>query len=200
MINKKLLLKLYCDRKLSMKEIADKLCVTPNKIEYWLKKYEIPRRSWSESAYVKQNPSGDPFKIKKNLTNREKELLIASLMLYLSEGGRKRDAIQLGNLNPKVIKIFLDFLRKVCQIKEDKVKIYVRLHKKFDKNKARIYWSEILKMPVKQVLVYTHNDPRSKANKQRSEYGIATLQFNNVKLKKWLDDKIKECVETLLKV
>lgn len=197
-MSEKLLRKLYCGQKLSMVETANRIHTTPNKVGYWLKKYKIPRRSWSESAYVKQNPEGDPFSIKRNLNQKEKELLIVGLMLYLGEGGKKsKHAIQLGNTDPSVLRAFLKFLRIVCQIREDKIKIYVRLHKKFDKNKAQVRWSNILRIPKQQVSVYTHNDPRSKPEKQRSEHGIATLQFNNMKLKKWLDENIKEYLQKL---
>lgn len=200
MISEKILRKLYCDRKKSMVEVADRLCTTPSKVGYWLQKYNISRRSWSESSYVKQNPRGDPFKIKKNLNQKDKELLVAGLMLFLGEGNRiDKHTIQLGNLNPDLLQIFTKFLRDLCGIKESKFKILVRLHKKFDKNKAGIYWSKTLTIPRQRVLVYTHNDPRSKDSQQRSEYGIATLMFCNMKLKKWLTDKIKEYTQRLIK-
>ena len=183
-----------------MVEVADRIHTTPNKVCYWLKKYEIPRRSWSESSYVKQNPNGDPFKVKENLSDREKEILIAGLMLFLGEGGRRnKHSIQLGNLNPEVIQIFIEFLRKICRVKEDKIKLSVRLHKKFSKPKARTYWSKTLGIPKQQVLIYDHYDSRSKLNRQHSEYGLATLIFSNMKLKKWLDDKIKEQIQKLVK-
>ena len=190
MISEKIVYKLYCNNKLSMTEIAGRLCITPKTVEYWLKKYKIPRRSQSESAYVKQNPNGHPFRIKQNLTQKEKELLIASLMLYSGEGGKNKQSIQLGNLNPYIIQVFVKFLRKICKINENKLKLFVRIHKKFDKIETQIYWSKLLNLPKQQVLVYIYNDPRSKYNKQWSKYGIAMVQFNNIKLKKWLDGEI----------
>ena len=198
MIKEKLLQKLYCDQKLSMVEVADKISTTARTIEYWLRKYNIPRRSRSESAYVKQNPNGDPFKIKRNLTQKEKGLLITGLILYLGEGGKKfKHSIQLGNLDPRVIQIFVKFLRKICRINENKLRLFVRLHRRFNKNKAQIYWSELLNLPSQQVLVYRYNDPRSKDEKQWSKYGIAMIQFNNIKLKKWLDEKINRYLDRL---
>lgn len=199
MIREKILRQLYCDQKLSMVEVAGRLNTTPSTVGYWLKKHDIPRRSWSESSYAKQNPDGDPFKIKKDLKRKEKELLTAGLMLYLGEGGKARHSIQLGNLDPTIIQIFLKFLKEVCQIKENKIRLYVRLHKKFNMANAKVYWSKELKIPKEQVMVYTHNDPRSKAEKQWSQYGIATLQFNNIKLKRWLNDKLKGYKKNLLR-
>ena len=116
-MNKKLLHKLYWNKNLSMMDIAHKLHTTHPSVYYWFKKYNIKRRSWSESAYVKQNPDGDPFQIKEKLTTREKELSLASLMLYWAEGHRKnKHSIQLANLDYRILKIFVEFLRRICSM------------------------------------------------------------------------------------
>lgn len=192
MIEKKLLHNLYFNKKLSMVQVADKLKITPRKVEYWLKKYNIQRRSCSESAYVKQNPNGDPFKIKRRLNLQEKELLAIGLILYWAEGSKaKKSPLQLVNLDHRMLQLFLRFLREICRIDETRLRLYVRLYKAFDRKTAKIYWSGLLDIPEEQVFIYSHTDKRSKANKQWSKYGIATLQFGNTKLKKWLDDTIE---------
>jgi len=56
MLDKKLLYNLYYKQRLSMVKIADKLNINPSKAYYWLKQYDFPRRSQSESSYAKQNP------------------------------------------------------------------------------------------------------------------------------------------------
>ena len=65
-----------------MKEISDKTGWKYEKIIYWMQKFNIPRRSRSEATYVKRNPNGDPFKIKKNLTKNEILLRGLGLGLY----------------------------------------------------------------------------------------------------------------------
>ena len=65
-----------------MFDVAKVFAVTPATVIYWMKKYNLGRRSSSESAYVKQNPDGDPFKIKDKLTDKDRELLLSGLMLY----------------------------------------------------------------------------------------------------------------------
>jgi len=82
MLRKELLREYYYSRKLSMFDVAKVFAVTPATVIYWMKKYNLGRRSSSESAYVKQNPDGDPFKIKDKLTDKDRELLLSGLMLY----------------------------------------------------------------------------------------------------------------------
>jgi hypothetical protein len=59
---------------LSMFEIAAKLKCSTHKIVYWMNKYNLQRRSLSDALYVKLNPNGDPFKIKKIINQDEKFL------------------------------------------------------------------------------------------------------------------------------
>lgn len=192
-MKKERLVYLYKNKNLSMTEIAKKLGVTHAKVYYWFEKLGIKRRGQKESAYVKQNPNGDPFKIKKNLNQGEKKLLLMGLMLYWAEGNKKNKfLVALGNLDSRMIKLFLGFLRKICRIDEKRARLYVRVYKNFSKNKARLYWENFLKLPKTQIYIYPHNDARSDPRKQWSKNGIATLTVSNVKLKSWLDQAIEE--------
>jgi len=169
-------------------EIAGRLGATHAAVYYWLKKYRIKRRSWRDSSYIKQNPNGDPFKIKKRLNKKENALLMCGLMLYCGEGNRNnKHSIQLANLDHRILKVFIGFLRKICGINKNKVSLYVQLYKKFNKNEAREYWSKALLIPKSRVGIYTHRDKRGKFEEQRSKFGIARIQFNNYKLKHWIE-------------
>jgi len=57
----------FYQRGLSMQEISDKTGRSLHQVIHCLNKYNIPRRSPSEAAYLKWNPNGDPFKLKINL-------------------------------------------------------------------------------------------------------------------------------------
>lgn len=188
MVNKKKLRYLYNDKKLSMMEIAERLGVTHATIYYWLKKYKIKRRSWRDSSYIKQNPNGDPFATKKRLNEKEKGLLICGLMLYCGEGNRSnRHSTQLANLDHRILKVFIGFLRKICGVNKNKISLYVQLYKRFNKEEALEYWSKTLLIPKAQIGIYPHTDKRSKLEEQRSKFGIARIQFNNYKLKNWIE-------------
>ena len=200
MINKNKLYYLYYNKKLSVIDIAKKLGVTPATISYWMDKYSYRRRNQSESAYVKQNAFGDPFDIKKKLTPKEKELFIAGLMLYWSEGAKSQKYVaRLGNLDGKMLQVFLKFLRKICRIDESRLRLQVRVYQKFDREKAKAYWAKLLKMPQNNISVHPHTDKRSNVIKQWSPYGIATLEFCNMKFRQWLDKTISEYANVLIR-
>ena len=198
MLDRTKLEELYCDRRLSMMEIATQLGVTHATVLYGLKKHRIARRSWSESTYAKLNPSGNPFAIRTRLTNQQRELMVAGLLLYWAEGKKPGGAIQIANLDGRMLQLFVRFLRQVCQVDERRLRVYVRVHKQFRLAPARRYWAELLTLPAAQVMVYPHTDERSDVSKQWSRYGIATLQFNNTKFKEWLRNATNEYLESWL--
>ncbi len=193
MLKRRILQELYYSKKLSMWDIAKILSTTPATVIYWMKKYGLKRRSGSECAYVKQNPNGDPFKIKNKLTKKDKELLLLGLMLYWTEGSRKnKHSIQMANLDFRLILLFTRFLKNICGLRKEKLCLAVQLYKSYNKKQARDYWSRRLSIPKQFVSVYTHTDNRSKPNEQWSNRGIARLEIRNMKLKQWIDQELEK--------
>jgi hypothetical protein len=192
MLRKELLRKLYYDKKLSMWDTAKVISVTPATVAYWMKKHNFIRRSISESAYVKQNPDGDPFKIRDKLTHKDKELLLCGLMLYWAEGSRRnKHTIQIANLDYRLILLFIKFLKRICGVEDRKICLNIQLYREFDRDKTKNYWSRVLSVPKRFISVHIHSDTRSKPNNQWSKYGIARIEIRNVKLKQWIDEALE---------
>jgi len=181
-----------------MMEMAQELRTTHAIVLYWLKKHGIPRRSWSERTYCKLNPDGDPFAIPSRLSARQRELLNAGILLYWAEGKKNGGTIQIANLDARMLQLFVTFLREVCCVNERRLFLYVRVHRQYSLRAARRYWIRALGLRPANVLVYPHTDTRSDASKQWSRHGIATLNFNNTKLKMWLKQAIETYVERQL--
>jgi len=175
-----------------MLEIARAISLTPATVKYWMDKYGLARRSASESAYVKQNPSGDPFRIKNRLSERDEKLFLSCLMLYWAEGSRRNNhVIQIANLDHRMLSIFIKFLKQICYVKEEKIRLTIQLYKEFDKKIVKNYWSKQLGVPKRFIAVNIHSDIRSKPTKQWSKYGIARIEVRNVKLKRWIDEQLE---------
>lgn len=85
------------------------------------------------------------------LTNRE--LLLAGTALYWAEGDKKnRWSAKFCNSDPSVIKIIMEFFRKICHIREDKFRPEIQIHPNISEKKAKIYWSEIAGVPINQFI------------------------------------------------
>lgn len=179
-----------------MWDIAKNLSVTPATVIYWMNKHNLKRRSRSDCAYIKQNPNGDPFRIKNKLTARDKELLLSGLMLYWAEGSRRnKHIIQMANLDYRLLLLFTEFLKRICGLKKHKLCLSVQLYRRFDKGRVKNYWSRKLGVPKRYILVHMHSDKRSKPSEQWSKYGIARIEVRNMKLKQWIDETLEKYLE-----
>lgn len=80
-LDKDQLVRLYSSG-LSMMDISKRNKVSIHKVAYWMSKYSINRRSWSEATYIKKNPNGDPFKFSSPSTLEAIKLFGIGLGLY----------------------------------------------------------------------------------------------------------------------
>ena len=180
----------------SMMEIAKEKKCSIHKIVYWLDKYKFPRRSYSESTYIKRNPEGDPFKIKIKLNKEEFGLKCMGLGLYWGEGNKKNNfSVKLGNSDPELIKTFRSFLIKICNTKEEKIKYGLLLFNDANKNKAINFWNKKLGYNRSRISYVTTLKPRGKGTyKNKSQTGVLMMEFCNTKLKKKIDLMLNEYI------
>lgn len=173
---------------LSANEIAGKLGTSSNKVTYWLRKFQIPKRSLSEAIYLKYNPNGDPFKIKKNLTAEETKLLGFGLGLYWGEGSKKSTyGVRLANTDPRLINKFLEFLIKICQINTQKLRFWVQVFDDTDPERALKFWCRKLNVKPEQFYKTIVTPSRGKGTyKEKCKFGVLTVSFGNTKLRKRL--------------
>lgn len=179
---------LYFEKKLSLSEIATKLNISVHKVLYWMDKYQIPRRKQKEANYLKHNPNGEPFLIKKKLNRVEVKLKYLALGLYWGEGGKTANhGVRITNSDPGVIKVFLEYLRKICRAKEDKIHFYLQTFKDNDIEIAKSYWAEQLKIDPKRINSGTPIPSMGKGTyKKISTNGVISLGFFNSHLQSYI--------------
>jgi len=192
-MNKESLRKWYLEEFLSVSEIARKTCVSHNKINYWLSKYKIPKRSISEAVYLRYNPSGDPFTFKLPKTNSEWQLFGLGIGLFWGEGNkRNKSSIRLGNTDPKLIRSYMMFLNKIYGINKDKLKFGLQIFSDVSPMIAQRFWIKELNVKKSQFQKIIITPSRGIGNyKHKSQYGVLTVYFNNTKLKKIFDSLIE---------
>ena len=178
----------------SAAEIGKDLGISWRKVIYIMDKNGIKRRSRSEAIYCKHNPNGDPFKIKKQLSPEEERLKALALGLYWGEGSKYNSiSIKLTDSDPSLLKIFIKFLKSICGINPQKIKLWLNIHDDTSAQKAQDYWSYQLDMPFSQfskALIINHHG--NGINKNKYTYGTATLCVNNMKLKRIIQEWLKD--------
>jgi len=195
MLAKETLVELYYNQKLSMAEIAKKLGVSNSNVYYWMSKHGIPRRIRSEAIYIKQNPNGDPFKIKELKTKEEFELFTLGIGLYLGEGSKTKDNVALANSDSRIIKVFLKFLREFCGVDEAKMTTELNIFDDVDLEIVMKYWMEVTQIPQSRFGKPIVRKSRGGMYKNKSKYGTLTVIVCNTKLLakilSWCDEMLE---------
>ncbi len=185
---------LYLNKKLSASQIATKLQCSNNKINYWLKKFDIKKRSISDATYLSYNGLKDPFKFNKLLTNDKWFLMGLGIGLYWGEGNKaNKSSVKLGNTDPDLILCFVYFLKKIYNIKENKLKFGLQIFSDIDPKVALKFWQTKLDVKEDQFQKPVVSKVRGKGTyKTKSTYGVLTVYFNNVKLRNLIIQEIEK--------
>jgi len=180
---------------MSVAEIASHLGESQGKVNYWIHRHWIPKRTISEAVYDKWNPGGDPFVIRgKNVSKDFKKGVLYGLGvgLYWGEGTKlNKNSVRLGNTDPDLIKIFIRFLKTTYKIDESKLRFGLQIFTDMDHNNSQKYWRKVLGVPADK-FYKTVVTPSSKIGTYRNKtrHGVLTVYFNNTKLKKIIDEDL----------
>ena len=168
----------------SISEIAALFSISTRKVRDILSNYSIIIRNHKEASYVKNNRQGDPFDILTKLTPEEEHLKAMALGLYLTEGNVKsKNSIRFSNSNPALVKIFFKFLKVICGVDNDKIKMSLIVYPDVSQKEIKEYWTKFLDLPKKQFTKTTILKNRNgTSSKKHSEFGTITIYVHNTKL------------------
>lgn len=83
-------------------------------------------------------------------------LRIVGAALYWAEGYKREyghskaktsHAVSFANTDPQMIMIFLDFLKRVCGVRNEKIRLQILVHAGTDQEKVLCYWMNITNLP-----------------------------------------------------
>jgi len=185
MFTKSLLQRLYLVEKHSVAEIAKRTGCSQGQVNYWLKKFEIPKRSISDAVYQKWNPLGDPFVVRQPKTLQKAVLYGLGLGLYWGEGTKSnRTTLRLGNTDPRLIRTFIRFLDELYGVKKHKLKFGLQIFSDMPPKEALGFWRKFLKVSPRQFHKVIVTPARSLGTyRYKTKHGVLTIYFNNRKLR-----------------
>jgi len=182
---------LYCDRELNIQEIADKLDVSFWSLYNFMNKNNIARRSSSEANYI-LNKVKPQFRIKENLSVSEEKLKIAGIMLYWAEGTLKGNTVDFVNSNPQMIKIFLKFLRGICGVSEERLRVYLYSYSYHNLENLKLFWHNVTEVSLSQFTKPYIRKGNPKLSNRRLPYGLIHIRYNDKRLlntvKSWINE------------
>ncbi len=80
----------------------------------------------------------------------DREFLLVGVALYASEGSKTGNAVGFPNSDPRMILMFLSWLRHFFAIDESRLRIRLYLHDGLDLEAATAFWSELTGIPLTQ--------------------------------------------------
>jgi len=178
------IIKLYVKERLSTIQIAERLEVSDSSVRYWLKKRNIKKRSISEAItnlYLTKFGK-KPFQLKKSISGYDNELKISGVMLYWGEGAKTGGTIKFVNSDPKMIKLFLNFLRKICGIHEERLKALIHMYPDHNENGLKEFWSHLTNIPLERFYKSHIHKGRAGTYKNKSQYGTIAINYSDKKL------------------
>lgn len=179
-----LIKQLYETDECSAREIAQQLNYSIDAVYYILRKYNIERRTKQQTNQIRFKNKPASFRIKKPLSDFDTQLLISGTMLYWAEGYKtaKSPGIDFANSDPEMQKLFIHFLRKICNITESRLKIQLYTHSE-EKIHAQIrYWSDLLQIPKTQFTKPYISPTSSLDKKDKMPYGLVHIRYYDKKL------------------
>lgn len=177
--------KFYIKEGKSVADIAKIFKCSERRIDYWLKKYNIPKRTISEAIYLKNNPDGDPFQFIQPKNAEEAELFGMGIGLYWGEGNKaNKNSVKLGNSDSALMRIFIKFLIKFFKIKKTDLKFHLHTFTDINLDEANSYWMEELNIGKDQFYKPTVTITGKLGNyRKKSKYGVLTVYYANTKLR-----------------
>lgn len=185
MIQKTTLTDLYLRQRLSSSQISARLGCSINKVNYWLIKHGIPKRTISDAIYIKLNPDGDPFTPPKIDTLEKSMLYGIGLGLYWGEGTKaNKYAVRLGNSDPELLMMFIRFLTELYGVNKADMRFGLQIFSDIDPAVCLEYW--VTKLGLAESQFYKlHITPSGSLGtyRHKSRYGVVTIYYHNKRLR-----------------
>jgi hypothetical protein len=139
-----------------------------------------------------------------NLTKRD--LFMIGIALYWAEGHKEKDRgslVRFGNSDSKMIRIFLKWLREVCEIDNKDISFRIYLHEVAERklDEVKQYWANVTRFPKEsfQKVTWKRNKINTnRKNKGENYYGLLSVYVKNSvnlnrKIQGWIEGICNNC-------
>lgn len=202
---------------LSYSEILKQISVAKSTLSLWLRSVGLSKRQYQRLTEKKlaamqrgaeakrqqridlvQKIRKDAKNDIKSLTNRD--LWLSGIMLYWAEGSKEHEnsignQVQFSNSDPKMIKVFLRWLKEIIKIPKQDIIFEIYIHETGNTLRALDFWSKILSCDKNQFRVYFKKHHIKKTNRKNigdNYYGLIRVRVKrssnlNRKIAAWVN-------------
>jgi hypothetical protein len=202
------------DEGLSIKTIAQRLCVSTSSVSLWVRDIELT--DTQKAALLEQNPAYNrqlngwtvmaarrrsarlqAQEVGRVLARRREPLHVAGCMLYWAEGDKGRNQVRLSNSDPELLRLFVSFLRTYFDLGDHEIRLTCHLFADHIEKQRDIerFWLDLLGLPEANLLksvvnVYSRHSKRKRLN--MLPYGTARVVVNRTSVLQSIYGAIQE--------
>ena len=173
----------------TLSEIASELGVSKGSVSTWVRDVEFVAKPRNR-GHTSQRPH--PLHVRKLAEIErcrveadefigalsEREFLMFGLGLYAGEGSKTNGTVSMANTNPRLLRIFVTWLRRNFDVDESRLRAKLYLHEGLDVLGATEHWSDVTSIPVRQFRASYRAaaDPTRRGSKH--VHGCATVMYS----------------------
>jgi predicted transcriptional regulator len=200
---------LRADEGRSVKEIARLLDVSQSSVSLWVRDVELTeaqrrylsqracalrvqsrREHWRERRRTFQSHG-------RRLARQADAFHAAGCMLYWAEGSKSRNAAQICNADPEVMRFFVRFLRAYFEVSDEKFRVTCNLFADHLERQREIeqFWLDTLELPRESLcrsIVNVYSKYSQKKRKNRLPHGTCRLCVNSTAVVQSIFGSIQE--------
>lgn len=164
-----------------------------------MKQAGVARRKPHQSNRLRYLATPLSYSVQSNLSAEQEQLKLAGLMLYWGEGSKRdKSTVDFANSDPKMISIFLRFLREIYQVTEDRLRVLVYCYANQSTDELIAFWSQLTTIPSSQFSrPYVRSDFR-KEQIGRMPYGLVHVRYSDQRLLRQVLDDINHLTNRLM--
>ena len=178
----------------SMRETGEELGVSIDAVVYFMRKYNLKRRTLKEDSVVRFKNKPLSYSLKEKLTVEQERLKMVGIALYWGEGYKteKSSGIDLANSDVSMVLVFLRFLREICVVDEKRLRVLLYCYSNQDSQKLIKFWSKSAKIPLNQFTKPYVRQDFNNAMLDKMPYGMVHIRYSDKKLlavvKNWIEE------------
>lgn len=146
----------------TLQEIATELGVAKSSVSLWVRDVEFTPKPRENANYGGRRRGPNVLARRREEEVRrlaeegrarvgrlsDRDLFIAGIALYAGEGSKTDGEVRFANSDPRMIVLFLAWLRRFFAVDEARLRIRLYLHQGLDLEAANRFWSELTDIPL----------------------------------------------------
>ncbi len=179
---------------LSAQQIADYFGVSIHASYYTLRSLDVARRSAQETNRIRFEAKPLSYDLKTKLTEEEKRLKMAAIMLYWAEGYKVgKGTVDFANSDPDMVVIFGKFLSEICNVDRKRVRLHLYAYEGQNIRSLKRFWADLLGLSEQAfVKPYIKKAATLGPRGPRMIHGLIHIRYSDKKLFEqiiaWIDE------------